>query len=547
LGKQEKSATPKKKVSWLKLLLFGIVAFIIILPLVGYIMFGPLLFKLLFPSAASRDFATGEKLFEEDVPQAMKYIDKAFSEAGGLSAAERAWMRYKYATLFYRYHLADKAEEQTQKGIALCQSDVPSDPSEASALAHLYQQRGWEHHQGFLEDPKLDDGVKDQEKAVEIVRKRFGPNHPETISKTPTLALMYVDTKQTEKGNALMQTARTAVDTIPGVHSDEWYVYDMDARMKAVEHDYKGATRSFLRAWKIQGNENERRRIWSDFTNGLDQGRSPEWSDVAKASKLLAKSQFAELDAMADALRKSQKSYWDGSWALDAFYESVHGQDEHGSLAPTEEDYTELLFEDRNWLKRTKSATARVALANSLVNYAWWAQAWGWTPAAAKANRERSAQAQQVLDSDPSVGKKCPRAYRMYSKISVATNWDRAKYMKMLDECHRNWPNYHTVDQGAASYLVSCVDYDTGLQFMKTRANQVGGSKGDELYAQLVTYMRGAMAFGKSIDWPRVKAGYKQIFKDFPGSMAARQTYIDMALRAGDFDAAATAFDGFKE
>jgi hypothetical protein len=131
----------------------------------------------------------------------------------------------------------------------------------------------------------------------------------------------------------------------------------------------------------------------------------------------------------------------------------------------------------------------------------------------------------------------------VYSKLYANLGSDDSDYTSMVDHCHQLWPNYHTIDLGASTLLSS----SGPNSWVEQRCNQVGGAKGDELFAQIMTYLNehNDSSFDQSA-WPRVKAGYKQIFVDFPYSIEARRNYIFMCVRGGDLDAAGTAFDGFK-
>jgi len=538
-----KTGAAKKRVSWLKLFLFGLIAFVIILPSTFYMEYGPIVFKVLFPTAADRDFNEGLKLWSDDRPRAMALLEKGIRESEGADRADRMWKYQKYAGSLYASHDIEQGDQQTQKGIELCPAE-PANPLEASALAHLYQNRGWFHHLEFLEDRKLPDGVKDQEKAVALVTKWFGPNHHETTSKTPTLAVMYVNTGQIEKGHSLMSYAIQAVDAVPGA-DNKWFVLDCDSRMKAAEHDYKGAVQSFIQAWKVGGEANQS-RIWSEFVEGIEPGNYEEWKDKAKVEKLMLASNYAALDKIAENLTKSQAASADGTWILDDFFTVVVGQNDFSSKRLSEGDYTQRLYELKSWLKQTKSATARVALANCLVQYSWFCRNYGWGDqprSMMKVYREQNLMARKVLNSDPSVGKLCPRAFRVYSKIYANIGYDNSDYMSMVDHCHQLWPNYHSIDLGASTLLGS----SGSNSWVEQRCNQVGGAKGDELFAQIMTYLNehDDYTFDQSA-WPRVKAGYQQIFVDFPYSIEARRKYIYMCIKAGDVDAAGTAFDGFK-
>jgi hypothetical protein len=210
----------------------------------------------------------------------------------------------------------------------------------------------------------------------------------------------------------------------------------------------------------------------------------------------------------------------------------------------------------KEWIvKQPTSATAHVALANALTSYAWYARGsdWGsnvpeegWKPF-----QERAKQAKQSLDDVAGITSKCPRATAEYSTVSLALDTDQDSLVQMGNACHKNWPNYYFADMQIAYALTPKWGGGQGdcEKYIEKRANQIGGRKGDEFYALLIAGLASSLDDiyqpGSPAHWSRVKAGFKNLFQEYPKSVQLRTMYLEQALYAKDEATAKSSFDGF--
>jgi hypothetical protein len=92
---------------------------------------------------------------------------------------------------------------------------------------------------------------------------------------------------------------------------------------------------------------------------------------------------------------------------------------------------------------------------------------------------------------------------------------------------------------------------DDVKKYIEKRSNTIGGAQGDKLYAQLVWSLfdddKEVSFEDNEYSWKRVKAGFQQIFKEYPKEMEARIAYLRLALETDDHDAVKHAFDGMKK
>jgi hypothetical protein len=131
--------------------------------------------------------------------------------------------------------------------------------------------------------------------------------------------------------------------------------------------------------------------------------------DQTKA--LLMREQFSELDKIADEVRSSKARFPGGSWKLSRFYDArdktlVRGYE-------TDADWQNHLALIQRWTTaRPQSITARLALADAYVAYAWAARGSGYantvTDQGWRLFEERANKAAEILQDSATLTPQCP-------------------------------------------------------------------------------------------------------------------------------------------
>jgi hypothetical protein len=87
-------------------------------------------------------------------------------------------------------------------------------------------------------------------------------------------------------------------------------------------------------------------------------------------------------------------------------------------------------------------------------------------------------------------------------------------------------------------------------KYIKARSDAISGKEGDVEYARLVWNNQDKIdnLFGKDspIKWKRVKAGFKQIFAEYPHEMEARIGFMQLTFDSNDSDALLSCLDDFQ-
>jgi hypothetical protein len=261
-----------------------------------------------------------------------------------------------------------------------------------------------------------------------------------------------------------------------------------------------------------------------------------------QASKLLFARDFAQLDKIADELRRSKATYADGYWKLGAFYEGFAELPEEAS----ESRWTNMIAHLKLWVKaRPESITARTGLGRALTGYAWKARGSGWastvTPTGWKLFRARLAESREALLSATNISATCPLWFTGVLMVGLGEGWPSEIYDKIFAagtnhvgryaplyfvKCYRLLPRWHGAE-------------GEWEQFAEDAANEVGGEEGDILYARITWDMHNNRVYGNifkqsKASWARAKRGFVALQKRYPDCMAVTSEFCYLAGMGGD-------------
>jgi hypothetical protein len=282
---------------------------------------------------------------------------------------------------------------------------------------------------------------------------------------------------------------------------------------------------------------------------------SPEAKDINALKKevgdLVASNAFDQLDGLAKDLRNAQECYVHGVWKLTYFYEGL----DFLTGEATDSEWTNHLATLKKWVQeKPDSVTARVAFANGLIDYAWFARGHNFADKVPdeewKLFFERLNEAVVVLKSAKNLEEQCPCCWAAMLRAELGLQTERSKYDTTFNAAVKAWPNYTPFYFIRANFLLPRWYGADGelAKDLEQSANQVGGDKGDMLYAQVIWNLE-SMVFSKDpfgeyhFSWERANKGLEAIKKRYPDSLAAKNEAARMAAQANDFKAAKTYFD----
>jgi hypothetical protein len=233
-------------------------------------------------------------------------------------------------------------------------------------------------------------------------------------------------------------------------------------------------------------------------------------------SRLLKERKFGLLDCLADSARNRKEIFPGGTWKLHTLYLGLNEPQLHA----TEKDWIGHISSLKQWVSaRPQSITARIALAESYVNYAWEARGHGYADTVSengwKLFKERSAQGRQILKHASDLPQKCPEWYVAMQDVALAQGWTPSAKQALLEQAIKFDPDYFYYYR---KYAVSILPEWDGAEgqlgtFLKTTADKIGGTTGDILYFQVASLVVCCQAEPLNFSWPRIQRGFDALEK----------------------------------
>ena len=242
----------------------------------------------------------------------------------------------------------------------------------------------------------------------------------------------------------------------------------------------------------------------------------------SSADVLLTLSRFDDLESTASEYRASRQEFKNGEWALQAFY---YGLANYRLKQPaTPENWALKLDRLREWVKqRPNSATARIALSEFLIGYAYEGRGRTYADSVTEAQwklfADRMQEAESVLKERPDLQDQCPQWRAVFLNIR-GPEWTLDKFIEAFNEAVAHdsmYVSYYT--RMAANLLPRWYGGDGDTQrFAKGAADSLGGVQGDILYARIIwsldvthSGLNYLQTRPSSINWRRVKRGLESL------------------------------------
>lgn len=263
---------------------------------------------------------------------------------------------------------------------------------------------------------------------------------------------------------------------------------------------------------------------------------------------LLTKRDFDDLDCIAHEARMNKTRLPGGTWKLVVIYMALESPQGHA----TEEDWAGHLADLDGWMAaKPDSITARIALANSYVSYAWDARGDGSSETVTGSGwnlfEERLRKAKNLLDTANALPEKCPEWYLVMQNIGQGQSWDLKKQAALLQEAIAFEPEYYSYYRVQAILLLPKWygrEGDTSA-FATESADRVGGKKGDVLYFQIAAKLvcRCDEPEFNRMSWERIQKGFAAVEETYGASAINLNSFALMALKFNDFVIADSAFN----
>lgn len=286
-------------------------------------------------------------------------------------------------------------------------------------------------------------------------------------------------------------------------------------------------------------------------SEAADERSNEETDDYQRRVKsLLTGWDFAGLDKEAADVRASKARLLGGNWKLYALYNAVS----RPPSGESEAEWVDHLETLKQWAaKEPNSATPRIALAMSYVNFAWHARGDGYastvTGAEWGAYYKRINLAAQSLMDAAKVKERCPVWFSTMQTIALAEGWDKRQARELFDLATSFEPDFLTYDVKYSYYLEAKWYGEPGESeaFANSEEQKIGGLKGKVAYFDIAQQLICTCESDKpplpsGLSWPKIQEGYAAIQHLYGVSNEQLNEYALMAYAAGDKATAQEAF-----
>jgi len=284
----------------------------------------------------------------------------------------------------------------------------------------------------------------------------------------------------------------------------------------------------------------------SDFDTATDVKALDEYREAM--AQLLKQEKFEALDCLADAARAGKTRFSGGAWKLRNLYV---GLDSPRPGHPTQEDWQQHMELVERWRQQyPRSITAPIAVAESLVRYAWDARGSGYSNSVSdsgwKLFGERLAKAKEILEQNSALASKCPDWYLAMELVAQAQNWHLDQATALLQRAAAFEPGYQYYYRVHVNHVLPQWGGDEGdaASFAEETANRVGGEAGDGLYFLIAQGILCACQQPEfpHFSWPRLQSGFAALEKKYGPSLFDVNSFALMAAKSSDWVAADEAF-----
>lgn len=267
--------------------------------------------------------------------------------------------------------------------------------------------------------------------------------------------------------------------------------------------------------------------------------------------------EFDLLERVTAEARAGKERVPGGYWKLEVLYGGLGNPDADVYAPDAEWQYH--IDKLKKWAdERPASVTARVALANAYVGYAWRARGDGVastvTEEGCRLFRERLALAKTVLDDAKGMGPKCPHWYAVMMTVARGQGWGRESHERLLGEATTFEPSYTAYYEERATYLLPRWYGRAGewVRFAEESAGRVGGKEGSVLYYQIARSVaessisevrQNIFLSGEGVSWARLRQGLEDLGQTYGASSHDENLSCLIAAASGDAKTSRELFD----
>jgi Domain of unknown function (DUF4034) len=268
---------------------------------------------------------------------------------------------------------------------------------------------------------------------------------------------------------------------------------------------------------------------------------------TAQVSELWSRSDFAGLDAMADAYVQTKERTLSGKWKLAIFYGGMSDllaiswpkdgylpEDDESCLCKrpipakfpaAEREWDAAYSKVKQWIQKyPNSPHARIVQAQFSVNRAWFFRGSGFSSTVTKQAWPLVAKyiedARKALDNCKSTCAKDPHRYEIMFFVASAQSWSHEQIEALVRDLLDHGQSYVPAYQSAARLLLPkwSGSYEAVEAFAKLATERNAKIEGNGMYTRIYWNLGESSTLfsdGRA-DWPTMKRGFEEILRQYP-------------------------------
>jgi hypothetical protein len=258
---------------------------------------------------------------------------------------------------------------------------------------------------------------------------------------------------------------------------------------------------------------------------------------------LLSRAEYDQLEQAARDDRQSKGRVVGGVWRLFAFYDAVTNPSTYPH--ETDADWSAHIEIIKRWNSlQPESATARIALAGSYINFAWFARGQGYSDTVSQNGwdlfAERFQLAKGILLEAARLKDRCPYWFELMQMTALAEGWDKPLAKEIFEKASAFEPTYYHFYREYANYLQPKWYGEEGEAetFAEQISDHVGSDDGDIIYFEIASLLacqcQSTKAPLEGVSWPRVQRGYIALRRYYGVSNLKLNRFALMAYSSDD-------------
>jgi len=258
---------------------------------------------------------------------------------------------------------------------------------------------------------------------------------------------------------------------------------------------------------------------------------------------LFVRGEYGRLEDIASELRTTKARMPGGTCRLQYFYSGISSPAEESDA-----NYIEMLAGMDEWMERyPDSLTARVAKADALIGFAWLARGSGYANTVTEKGwilfRKRLERAYDLLAVEPrDKSGDCPMRYELLIVVGMALGFPDAECEQYFREGIDLDPDFQGIYFRNLRRLLPKWGGSEGewQRFADKSIQYIGKEEGMAMYTRLLWWAHMEKTWyppcEDGISWSKMKQGFRDIERDYPGSEWNLNIFAAFAFMFQDFE-----------